>query len=280
QAMYVAKSLGKNRFAYFTPELQEAAVERMKLIGELRKALPSGELSLVFQPIVSVSSGVIIKAEALLRWNNPRRGMVSPVEFIPLAEETGLIHEIGNWVFMEAAIWAKRWQAYRDGFQVSINVSPVQLMAQSESHSWPEHLDRIGLSGGCIVIEITEGVLLNAAESVTEKLMHFRDAGIHVAIDDFGTGYSALAYLKKFDIDYLKIDRSFISGIVENPDDLSLSRAIVAMAHSLAMEVIAEGVETEGQKMILPEIRCDYAQGYLFSRPLPPSEFEKLLESA
>ncbi len=280
QAMYVAKSLGKNRFAYFTPELQDAAVERMKLIGELRKALSNGEFSLVFQPIVSLSSGSITKAEALLRWNNQRRGMVSPVEFIPLAEETGIIHEIGDWVFMEAAQWAKRWQAYRKNFQISINVSPVQLMAQSACHSWPTHLEEIGLSGEHIVVEITEGVLLNASESVADKLMHFRDAGIHVAIDDFGTGYSALAYLKKFDIDYLKIDKSFISEIDESQDDFALSRAIVAMAHSLAMEVIAEGVETETQKEILPEIRCDYAQGYLFSRPLPPSEFEKLLESA
>lgn len=279
QAMYVAKSLGKNRFAYFTPELQEAAVERMKLMGELRKALPNGELSLVFQPIVSVSTGAISKAEALLRWNNPRRGSVSPTEFIPLAEETGLIHEIGNWVFREAANWAKRWQSYREDFQVSINVSPVQLMGQSSGRSCLDHLAEIGLSGSSIVVEITEGVLLNASESVAERLIGFHDAGVRVAIDDFGTGYSALAYLKKFDIDYLKIDRSFIAGIVDNPDDRSLSRAIVAMAHSLAMEVIAEGVETEGQKAILPEIRCDYAQGYFFARPLSPAEFENLLAS-
>jgi len=277
QAMYVAKDLGKNRFAYFTPELQEAALERMKLTGELRNALSNGELQLAFQPIVALGTNSIVKAEALLRWANPRRGAVSPTEFIPLAEETGLIHEIGDWVFREAARWAKRWQERRENFQVSLNVSPVQLMVQSGGHSWPDHLSEIGLSGQSIVVEITEGVLLNASEAVAERLAHLRKAGIQIAIDDFGTGYSALGYLKKFDIDYLKIDRSFISGIENDSDDLALSMAIVAMAHSLSMEVVAEGVETEGQRAILPSIRCDYAQGYLYARPLPPDEFERLL---
>jgi len=277
QAMYVAKGLGKNRFAYFTPELQEAALERMKLTGELRTALPNGELQLAFQPIVAIETNAIVKAEALLRWTNPRRGAVSPTEFIPLAEETGLIHEIGDWVFREAARWAKRWQNLRENFQVSLNVSPVQLMVQSGGHSWPDHLRELGLSGRSIVVEITEGVLLNASEAVAERLAHLRNAGIQIAIDDFGTGYSALGYLKKFDIDYLKIDRSFISGIETDSDDLALSMAIVAMAHSLSMEVVAEGVETQGQQAILPSIRCDYAQGYLYARPLSPDEFERLL---
>lgn len=277
QAMYVAKELGKNRFAYFTPELQEEAVERMRLIGELRNAVSNGELQLAFQPIVSLDTGQIVKAEALLRWRNPRRGAVSPTEFIPLAEETGLIHEIGDWVFREAAIWAKRWQAHRDDFQVSVNVSPIQLMVQSDWHAWPDYLNEIRLSGKSIVVEITEGVLLNASEAVADKLESLRNAGIRLAIDDFGTGYSALGYLKKFDIDYLKIDRSFISEIEKDEGDLELARAIVAMAHSLGMQVVAEGVETDGQNAALPIIRCDFAQGYLFAKPLSPEEFESLL---
>ncbi len=278
QAMYVAKSLGKNRFAYFTPELQEAAVERMRLIGELRNAVLNDELHLAFQPIVSLVTGDIVKAEALLRWTNPRRGAVSPTEFIPLAEETGLIHEIGDWVFRETAVWAKRWQEKRENFQVSFNVSPVQLMVQSDSHAWLDYLHEIGLSGRSLVVEITEGVLLNATATVSSRLEGLRNAGIRLAIDDFGTGYSALGYLKKFDIDYLKIDRSFISGIEKEEGDLELARAVAAMAHSLAMEVVAEGVETEGQKAALPIIRCDFAQGYLYSKPLPPVEFEALLK--
>ena len=277
QAMYVAKGQGKNRFSYFTPALQEAALERMKLIGELRNAIVNGELSLVFQPIVDLAAGAIVKAEALLRWTNPRRGAISPEEFIPLAEDTGLIHEIGDWVFMEAARWAKNWRDLRAGFQVSINSSPVQLMVQSSGHSWVDHLHEIGLPGAALVVEITEGVLLNASGVVVDRLVEFRDAGIQVSIDDFGTGYSALAYLKKFHIDFLKIDRSFVSGIEQDSDDLALSVAIVAMAHSLALEVVAEGIETTGQKEILAGIGCDFAQGFFYSKPLPPDEFEKLL---
>jgi EAL domain-containing protein (putative c-di-GMP-specific phosphodiesterase class I) len=199
------------------------------------------------------------------------------MEFIPLAEETGLIHEIGDWVFREAAHWAQRWRGYRDDFQVSLNSSPVQLMVQPSGQSWLDCLGEIGLSGEAIIVEITEGVLLNATDAVVDRLIGFRDAGIQVAIDDFGTGYSALAYLKKFDIDYLKIDKSFISGIEQNPDDLTLSRAIVAMAHSLALKVVAEGVETAGQSEILAAMGCDHVQGYFYSRPIPPEEFEKLL---
>ena len=280
QAMYYAKSLGKNRFAYFTPALQEAAIERMKLIGELRNALPERQLTLAFQPIVSLATGKIVKAEALLRWKNSRQEWISPADFIPLAEETGLIHEIGDWVFREAASWAMRWRNYDKNFQVSINLSPVQLMARKAEYSWVDHLRDSGLSGRAIVAEITEGVLLNASQTVEERLIGFRDAGIQIAIDDFGMGYSALAYLKKFDIDYLKIDKSFIAGIDRDKDDLALSRAIVAMAHSLSIEVVAEGVETEAQRAVLPVIRCDYAQGYLYAKPLPPEELEKQLKES
>ena len=277
QAMYVAKGLGKNRFAYFTPALQEAALERMKLIAELRNAIANGEFRLLYQPIVDLVTGKIVKAEALLRWGNPRRGEVSPGEFIPLAEETGLIHEIGDWVFREAALRAREWRQTCESFQVSVNSSPLQLMYQTSENAWISYLEEIGLEGGAIVVEITEGVLLHADSAVIERLGEFRKAGIQIAIDDLGTGYSALAYLRKFEIDYLKIDRSFVSGIESSPDGQSLSRAITAMAHSLGIEVVAEGVETRGQERILFDIECDYVQGYLFSRPVEAEEFGKML---
>jgi diguanylate cyclase (GGDEF)-like protein/PAS domain S-box-containing protein len=279
QAMYAAKKKGRNRFGYFTTRLQDEAQNRLRLTNDLRGALAAGQLSICFQPIVALPSGRIHKAEALVRWHHPERGMVSPAEFIPLAEETGLIHEIGDWVFRESARWARRWRGYAADFQVSINKSPVQF--RNENHltasRWSECLQELGLSGESIVIEITEGLLLNAEAEVTDELIRLGKAGIQVAIDDFGTGYSSLSYLKKFDIDYLKIDRSFVSNLENDADDRALSEAIIVMAHKLGLKVIAEGVETEGQRDLLTAAGCDYAQGYLFSRPVAPEEYEKLL---
>ena len=279
QAMYVAKNAGRNRFSYFTSALQEKAQSRLRLLNDLRGALAGEQFMLYFQPIVELSSGSIVKAEALLRWNHPERGMVSPMEFIPLAEETGLIVDIGDWVFREAARWASRWNELRPGnFQVSVNESPVQFQSETRDiDAWLDYLNELDLSGQNVVIEITEGLLLNADSHVTDKLIQFRDAGIQVAIDDFGTGYSALSYLKKFDIDYLKIDQTFVRDLATDPSDMALSEAIIMMAHKLGLKVIAEGVETVEQKALLVEAGCDYAQGYLFSKPVPPDEFEMLL---
>ncbi len=282
QAMYVAKNKGRNRFSYFTASLQEAAQTKLRLTNDLRGALEAGQFRVHFQPIVELSTGRIHKAEALLRWQHPERGMVGPMEFIPLAEETGLINEIGDWVFKESARWAKHWcNRFGDDFQVSVNKSPVQFRAESNHFTtkWFEYLQELGLSGGNIVIEITEGLLLNADTHVADELLRLRDAGIHVAIDDFGTGYSSLSYLKKFDIDYLKIDRSFVNDLETDANDMALSEAIIVMAHKLGLKVIAEGVETEGQRNLLTIAGCDYAQGYLFSKPVPPEEFERLLIS-
>jgi diguanylate cyclase (GGDEF)-like protein/PAS domain S-box-containing protein len=281
QAMYVAKSQGRNRFSYFTSALQEAAQNRLRVINDLHGALADNQFRVYFQPIVDLASGRIHKAEALVRWQHPERGMVGPFEFIALAEETGLIIEIGNWVFQESARWAKRWsEMCPDGFQVSVNKSPVQFKTEGNTceETWLAYLDELGLSGASIVIEITEGLLLNADMQVADKLLKFRDAGIQVAIDDFGTGYSSLAYLKKFDIDYLKIDQSFVRDLATDPESMALSEAIIVMAHKLGLKVIAEGVETEEQKDLLDAAGCDYVQGYLFSRPVPPEEFEALLE--
>ncbi len=281
QAMYVAKNAGRNRFSYFTRSLQEKAQSRLRLLNDLRAALGADQFMLYFQPIVELATGRIVKAEALLRWTHPERGLVSPMDFIPLAEETGLIHDIGDWVFREAARWAKRWIAFGNGsFQVSVNESPSQFQSENRDiDAWLGCLKEFGLSGQNVVIEITEGLLLNADSHVTDKLIHFRDAGIQVAIDDFGTGYSALSYLKKFDIDYLKIDQTFVRDLATDPSDMALSEAIVMMAHKLDLKVIAEGVETDEQKALLVQAGCDYAQGYLFSKPLPPAEFEALLKA-
>ncbi|WP_189836312.1 EAL domain-containing protein [Sulfuriferula multivorans] len=281
QAMYVAKYEGRNRFSYFTHSLQEAAQTRLKLIKDLRVALAANQFRVFFQPILDLSTGCIHKAEALLRWEHPQRGMISPMEFIPLAEETGLIIEIGNWVFRESALWAKRWAVQgREDFQVSVNVSPVQFRDEGNHiDTWLTYLQTLELSGKNIVVEITEGLLLHADSGVIDKLLKFRDADIQVAIDDFGTGYSSLSYLKKFHIDYLKIDQSFIHNLETDPSDMALSEAIIVMAHKLGLQVIAEGVETAGHRQLLAAAGCDYAQGYLFSMPVPPEELETLLHS-
>jgi diguanylate cyclase (GGDEF)-like protein/PAS domain S-box-containing protein len=276
QALYVAKHAGRNRFGYFTKSLQENAQSRRKLLNDLRYALQENEFALYFQPIVDLSSGTIVKAEALLRWKHPVRGIVSPLEFIPLAEETGLIIQIGDWVFREAARWGKLWAARHPDLKISVNMSPLQFRSENTA-SWLDHLEEVGFSGRNLVIEITEGLLLDADSEVMDRLIEFRDAQIEVAIDDFGTGYSALSYLKKFDIDYLKIDRSFIRDLAENPSDMALSEAIIVMAHKLGLKVIAEGVETAKQLELLSGAGCDYAQGYLFSIPVPADQFEEQL---
>lgn len=284
QAMYAAKNEGRNRFSYFMPAMQRAAQERLRLSNELHGALAAGQFTLLYQPIIDLASGRINKAEALIRWQHPQLGMVSPAQFIPLAEDTGLIVAIGDWVFREAARQVKLWRtAYNPDFQISVNVSPVQLgnvIDDTYHQAWFSHLQKLGLPGQSVVVEITEGLLLDADNDVTSKLLEFRDAGIQVAIDDFGTGYSSLSYLKKFDIDYLKIDQSFVRNLVTDPNDMALCEAIIVMAHKLGLNVIAEGVETEAQRQLLAEARCDFAQGYLFSKPVAAEDFEILLKTS
>lgn len=279
QAMYAAKGAGRGRFNFFTEALQEASELRLRLATDMRRAIKEAQFEVYYQPIIDLKTGYIRKAEALLRWNHPQKGFISPATFIPIAEDTGTIQEIGNWVFSQAIRQARRWQSeHGRDFQISINISPVQLIRDGRSHGhWIEQIRETGLSGSSIVIEVTEGLLMSTETVISDTLLHFRDAGIQVAIDDFGTGYSALSYLKKFDIDYLKIDKSFTANLAPEATDLALCEAIVVMAHKLGLEVIAEGVETDEQKDLLKQIRCDYAQGYLFSRPVPAGEFDKLL---
>jgi EAL domain-containing protein (putative c-di-GMP-specific phosphodiesterase class I) len=229
---------------------------------------------------MDLKTGKIVKAEALLRWHHPRLGVVCPGEFITIAEETGLIVEIGDFVFREAARWVKRWSMIApEGFQVSVNMSTVQFQSKSPfMEEWFSYLDSLSLPGGAITIEITESLLLDVEESVTDKLRAFAGKGIQISIDDFGTGYSSLSYLLKFHIDYLKIDQSFVKSLEPHAGNVAMAEAIVIMGHKLGLRVIAEGVESSGQKDLLTSIGCDFGQGYFFSHPLPPSEFENFLE--
>lgn len=281
QAMYAAKARGRNCYARFTESMQKAALERLQLIKDLRLAITENQLQLVYQPIVNLTTGSIDKAEALLRWHHPQRGMISPVTFIPLAEETGLICEIGDWVFRHAAAQAAHWRKrFHPGFQVSINTSPIQYRDErNRMGQWISHLAELHIPGSAVVMEITEGVLMDSREEATQRLLDFRAEGVDVSLDDFGTGYSSLAYLKKFDIDFIKIDRSFVSNLETDADDKVLCEAIIAMAHKLGIRVIAEGIETQEQHQLLLDAGCDYGQGYLFSKPISAEILETQLEA-
>ena len=279
QALYVAKAAGRNRFSFFTAALQEAAMQRAQLTHDLRAALPAQEFCMVYQPIVNLASGRIQKAEALVRWQHPQRGLISPGEFIPVAESSGLIVEIGDWIFAQAAAQVKAWRSrLHPEFQVSVNKSPLQFENPNPDHTpWIEQLRNLGLPGESIVVEITEGLLLSNSSGVVAQLLKLRDEGINVSLDDFGTGYSSLSYLQKFDIDFIKIDQSFVRDLTPDSTDLVLCQAIIAMAHALGMKVIAEGVETSEQRDLLAAAGCDFAQGYLYSRPVSAAAFEAMV---
>ena len=281
-AMYAAKEKGRNQFCEFTPPMEQEAQNRRLLLRDLQQGLDGQEFELHYQPIVEIASGRIVKAEALIRWNQPLRGVVSPGEFIALAEESGLIVPLGDWVFQQAAQQVAQWRTtLAPAFELSVNVSPVQLHASEQSaQDWIARLDALQLPGSALVVEITERVLLEAGKEADAKLQALQKANIQLALDDFGTGYSSLSYLKRFDIDYIKIDRSFVSHLTRGSDDTVLCQAIIVMAHQLGIHVVAEGVETQEQHEILHEAGCDYGQGYWYCRPVPASEFtERLRES-
>jgi predicted signal transduction protein with EAL and GGDEF domain len=278
QAMYVAKNKGRNQFSHFSVTLPATEQTRGNLINDLRGAVSTGQLSICFQPIIELSTGRIHKAESLLRWQHPKHGIISPLEFIPLAEESGLINQIGDWVFKESARYALHWsQKFDDDFQVSINMSPAQFKTGHKDFSaeWLRHLEEAGPPGKNMAVEICEE-LLNTKPDIIDKLRSLHDAGIQVSIDDFGTDYSSLTKYKNFNVAYLKIDQSFIIDFANDPNDLALSEIIV-MAHKLGLKMIAEGVETEAQRDLLSAAGCDYAQGNLYSKPVPPDEFEAML---
>ncbi len=278
QAMYVAKDAGRNQFHFFTRSMQEQASKRITTLADLRNALALGQMRVFFQPIVDLRDERVVKGEALLRWQHPGKGLLLPSEFIALAEESGLIHEIGNWIFMQSLAWSRRWNELTHGsLQVSVNVSPVQFMQRRRVMNWGHQLSETGIAPASMSVEITEGVLFNTSSATGQQLVEMREAGIEFAIDDFGTGYSSMAYLKKFQVDYLKIDQSFVRGAVPDESSRTIAETIIVMAHRLGLKVIAEGVETPGQRDWLRQAGCDFGQGFLFSRPLPPEEFERLL---
>jgi EAL domain-containing protein (putative c-di-GMP-specific phosphodiesterase class I) len=279
QALYVAKGAGRNRFSFYTPALQEAAQTRVRLASDLRHGLSENQFRVVYQPIVDLATGSIHKAEALIRWQHPVRGMVSPAAFIPIAEASGLIVDIGEWVFQQAAHQVAAWRRCIDPrFQISVNKSPVQFHHDGSGRAaWAMQLTAMGLPGESIVVEITEGLLLDTSTEVGDQLLEMGDAGIQVSLDDFGTGYSSLSYLQKFDIDFVKIDQSFVRHLNADSTDLALCKAIIAMAHALGIQVIAEGVETAQQRDLLAAAGCDCAQGFFYAKPMSPTDFEAFM---
>lgn len=279
QAMYEAKRLGRNRYQFFTPSMQAASLKRLSIANDLRAALSNNEFIVYYQPIINLQNATINKAEALVRWQHPTRGMISPIDFIPIAEDTGLIHQLGDWVFRQVLkdlLYIR--QTTKPDFQMSINVSPKQLCEKAHLLSWIDEMRSVGLPGESVALEITEGILLEVSTPVKGILSQFREFGMDISIDDFGTGYSALSYLKKFDIDFVKLDRSFVKNLERDTQDMVLCEAIINMAHKLSMRLIAEGVETETQREMLSRFGCDFGQGYYFAKPKAFKEFQTFLK--
>jgi diguanylate cyclase (GGDEF)-like protein/PAS domain S-box-containing protein len=278
QAMYASKKAGRNRFSWFTPDLQEAALARQSIAADLRAAIAARQFEIVYQPILCLATGTVRKAEALLRWRHPTRGLLGPAEFIPFAESNGLIVEIGDWVFREAARQVQQWQrTIHPAFQVSVNKSPVQFRRDASMYqAWLDYLAELGLPEQSIVIEIAEGVLMEGADKVIERLRQYRAMGLQVALEHFGTGYSSLSHLKRFDINFVKIDQSFVATLDAEDGELALCEAIIAMAHKLGLKVVAEGVESTRQLARLEDAGCDYAQGYAIAHPMRSEELEAM----
>ena len=285
-AMYHAKKLGKNNYQFFTPEMNRSALNYMKLEKHLRRALEQNELALYYQPQVDIETGLIIGVEALIRWFSPELGLIAPGDFIPLAEETGLIMPIGDWVLRTACTQARFWQQNGLPIRVAVNLSSRQFhQVQNQQQSRHPLLDAVsnaleetGLPSDLLELEITEGILMQHLDTTMEILNTLKNRGVRLSVDDFGTGYSSLSYLKRFPIDRLKIDKSFVNDITTDPSDKAIVAAITVMAQQLKLEVIAEGVETVAQLEFLRELHCDFAQGYYFSKPLPADEVLLLLQ--
>ncbi len=278
-AMYAAKAEGRNRFQFYSEEMNRRIQQRTRLEAGLRRALDQGELSLVWQPQFSLATGDLVGVEALLRWHSPELGEVSPVHFIPLAEETGLIQPIGTWVLQEACRHAARWQKNGSGpLRVAVNLSGRQFMEPGIIDLVKRTLVESGLDPAWLELEITESILMHDASAAQRTLQALRSDGVHFAIDDFGTGYSSLLYLRNYPVSRIKIAREFITDIITSPNDAAIAGTVIAMANSLSMVALAEGVETREQADFLRDLGCHEVQGFYFSRPLSVQEFEGLLD--
>jgi diguanylate cyclase (GGDEF)-like protein len=281
-AMYRAKANGRARWELFDHSMEARAVERLELETDLRRALERGEFRVFYQPIISLDNGEIAEVEALIRWQHPERGLVAPLEFIPLAEETGLIVPIGQVVLEEACHQARLWDRLRPSTRpltVSVNLSARQFQHPTLVTDIARTVREAGVDPRRLKLEITETVVMQDAEATAAKLRALKSLGIQLAIDDFGTGYSSLTYLKRFPVDTLKIDRSFVDGIGEDAQDTAIVRSVVALAKTLNLSVTGEGIETPVQQAHLVALGCDRGQGYLFAKPLPAEEFERMLEA-
>jgi diguanylate cyclase (GGDEF)-like protein len=279
-AMYRAKQNGKARYELFDREMHANAVAMLRLESDLRRALARDELVVFYQPIVSLNEEKISGFEALVRWQHPTHGLMPPNDFIPIAEDTGLIIDIGQWVLREACRQMKEWQSQGlvdYSITMSVNLSNKQFTSPMLAQQITQILRETDLDPHCLNVEITETVVTENAERACTTLRELRALGIHLSIDDFGTGYSSLSYLHRFPVNTLKIDRSFISNMAAGDENSAIVRTIIALAENLGMDVVAEGIETEAQKAALRAFQCDYAQGYLFARPAPANVIEELM---
>ncbi len=277
-AMYRAKDQGRDNYELYTPKMNARIAERLALENSLRHGLERGEFLVYYQPQVDIASGRIVGMEALVRWQHPERGLVFPAEFIPMAEETGLIVPLGAWVMRTACAQNKAWQAAGiPPMRVAVNLSARQFQQRNLTEMVDEVLKETGLEARWLQLEITEGVAMQDVESNIAVLRELRQMGVQIAIDDFGTGHSSLSYLSRLPIDVVKIDQSFIQDLTTDPNGAAIARSIIVMAHNLKLRVIAEGVETEEQLEFLKKRRCDEMQGYLFSKPAPAEAFEEML---
>lgn len=277
-ALSHVKNSGRNGFGFFTAEMNARALHWMSLEHRLRRALANDELSLHYQPQVCLDDGRICGAEALLRWHNAELGPVSPVDFIPLAEDTGLIVAIGEWVIRTACAQNKAWQdAGLPPLRVAVNVSALQVTAGSLPEIIRSALEQSGLSPQYLEVELTESVLMRETEMALRQIDELRRMGLSISLDDFGTGYSSLGYLSRFTLDKLKVDQGFVRNITTDPKSAAIAHATIALGHGLGIKVVAEGVETEGQLAYLRQAGCDEIQGYLINRPVPGKELEAML---
>jgi diguanylate cyclase (GGDEF)-like protein len=279
-ALYEAKAAGRNTYRFFTERMNVEASEYLQLRGGLRRALENQEFVLHYQPQVDLATGAVVGAEALLRWQHPDQGSVPPARFIPVAEESGLIVAIGEWVLREACRQLAEWRtAGLPELSVAVNLSGVQFKRGNVERSVLAALQEFELPPRLLELELTESILISDTESVLTTVRRLKDIGVKLSIDDFGTGYSSLSYLKRFNVDKLKIDQSFVRDFTNDPDDAAIVRAIIQMARSLNLRTIAEGVETAHVRDQLSAFRCDEAQGYYFARPLPAVEFVTCVQS-